>query len=51
VALNGLLFGKSKASLENSVLTGFKQFPKVAQSGIERKKAATDATYTQPDFH
>jgi len=51
VALNGLLLVQSQASLENTVFTGFHQFPKVAQSGITRKKAATDATYTQPDFH
>ncbi len=47
---NGLLLGQSKPSLENSVLTGFQQFPKVAHSGITRKKAATGATYKQPDF-
>ncbi len=30
------------------MFAGFHQFPEVAQSGIERKKAATGATYTQP---
>ena len=48
MALNGLLLGQSQASVEDTVLTGFQQFPKVAQSGITRKKAATGATYSQP---
>ncbi len=45
---NGLLLVQIQASLENSLVTGFHQFPKVGQSGITRKKAALSAPYTHP---
>ena len=38
------LLGQSEASLKNTAYTGFHQFSKAAQSGIERNKAATAAT-------
>jgi hypothetical protein len=38
VALNGLLLGQIQASLENTVFTGFQQFPKVAQSELRGRK-------------